>query len=75
MTHDCLAHLEYRERESVERHGLSSGPFERFLDQRYECRECGESYSVEEVIKMLDADKKKPGDEEDDGEEPDEEGE
>lgn len=51
--HDCLDHLEHREGEHVETHGLDCGPYERWHEEWAECTVCGEKYEQREVDRMF----------------------
>lgn len=49
--HDCLEHLQYRQAEWVETHGLDWGPFEHWWEEWWECCVCGEKFTAEELDK------------------------
>jgi hypothetical protein len=52
--HDCLDHLVYRECESVETHGLDTGPYEIFWDRWFECAICGDQFSDQELAELTE---------------------
>jgi len=51
-THSCFDHLDYRQAECMETHGLDCGPYEYFSDEWWVCLECGETYTNEEVGRL-----------------------
>jgi len=54
MNHTCTADdLECREGDSVETHGLDSGPYESFHDQWWECRVCGAKFTEAEAARLI----------------------
>jgi len=55
MNHDCRDHLEFRAGDSVETHGLDSGPYEHFHDEWMVCTECGATFTTEEAEQLLES--------------------
>ena len=47
--HDCRQHLNHREHERTETHGLDCGPYEHGRDEWRECAICGERFTGKEL--------------------------
>ena len=47
--HVCFEHLRYRQSEWTETHGLDCGPYEHCFQEWWECAECGEIFTAQEL--------------------------
>lgn len=52
--HYCLGNLVYRQAEWVETHGFECGPYERWWEEWWECRVCGEKFTASELKEAED---------------------
>jgi hypothetical protein len=52
--HECSDHLQHREHEWQETHGLDCGPYERCYEEWYECTICGEQLTPKELDLLLE---------------------
>jgi hypothetical protein len=50
--HDCLDHLRHREHDWVETHGLECGPYEQCHQEWFECSECGDIFTPEDLTRI-----------------------